>query len=190
MSKPIRNLRKSNKNKKRVKTLATFLRGLSRRKLRGLDGLAIALHKEAFKKIDCLDCAHCCKVMTPTFKPADIKRISKHLGMTYQEYQDKYLYKDETGDWMNTKTPCQHLRKDNKCAIYPVRPKDCSEFPHTQNREFKAYIASTHIQNIEYCPATLHVVERMHQLIIEQGKKNLSAADVKVKQAVPVGYPY
>jgi len=76
--------------------------------------------------------------MTPTFKPADIKRISKHLGMTYQEYQGKYLYKDETGDWMNTKTPCQHLRKDNKCAIYPVRPKDCSEFPHTQNREFKA----------------------------------------------------
>jgi Fe-S-cluster containining protein len=24
---------------------------------------------------------------------------------------------------------CRHLGKDNKCAIYPIRPDACSQFP-------------------------------------------------------------
>ena len=37
------------------------------------------LHEEAFSKINCLDCANCCKNHSPTFKTPDIKRISKFL---------------------------------------------------------------------------------------------------------------
>ena len=39
------------------------------------------LHEEAFEKIDCLQCANCCKNYSPRFKTPDIKRISKLLGM-------------------------------------------------------------------------------------------------------------
>jgi hypothetical protein len=50
MYKPLADL-KSN-YKKKGKVLTTFLRGLTHRKVRGLDTMAIALNKEAFKKID------------------------------------------------------------------------------------------------------------------------------------------
>lgn len=162
--------------KKKGKVLTTFLRGLDRRKLRGLDGFAKALHKDAFKKIDCLDCANCCKTMSPTYTKTDVKRIAKHLGMSYPEFFDKWLYYEEK-DIMNRSTPCQFLRKDNKCSVYPVRPKDCSGFPHTQNREWSQFAHGTHKQNIEYCPITMNIVERMHEKIIGQGKKVLSAKD-------------
>ena len=39
------------------------------------------LHEEAFEKVDCLQCAACCKNYSPRFKTPDVKRISKHLGM-------------------------------------------------------------------------------------------------------------
>jgi uncharacterized protein len=177
IARPIQYMKDTNRKKK--KKLTTFLRGLTHRKVRGLDSLAKALNKEAFKKIDCLKCANCCKTMSPTYKKEDVKRISKHIGMSFQQYYDKYLYKDDSGDYMNKKTPCQFLRKDNKCSIYPVRPKDCSGFPHTHLRDFKLFIAGTHIQNISYCPATLNVVERMHEIIIEKGKRNVSAKDAR-----------
>jgi Fe-S-cluster containining protein len=171
---PISYMKKS--FRKNGKSYTTFLRGLLHRKVRGLDAVALSLNKLAFKKIDCLKCANCCKTMSPTYKKADVKRIAKHLNMSFQDYYDKYLEKDEdSGDYMNKSTPCQFLKKDNMCSIYPVRPKDCSGFPHTQWRDFKLYISGTHIQNIEYCPITHHVVERMHEIIIKKGLRNLSA---------------
>ena len=172
---PIRYMRSTLKKSK--KTYTTFLRGLLHRKIRGLDSLAIALHKQAFRKIDCLDCANCCKTMSPTYNKADINRISKHLGMTYKQYFDKYLYIEEDGDYMNKSIPCQFLKKDNKCSIYAVRPRDCGGFPHTQWKDFKLFVSGTHIQNIEYCPITMNVVDRMHEIIIEKKKRNLTAKD-------------
>src|SRR5687768_14998328 len=77
------------------KSYATFLRGLMRRKVRGVDTLAVSLNNRAFKSIDCLSCANCCKTMSPTYNKADIKRISKHLGMSVSQYHEKYLEKDE-----------------------------------------------------------------------------------------------
>jgi uncharacterized protein len=166
---PIKYMRLAKRRNGSVYT--TFLKGLLRRRVRGVDGLVFALNNKAFKAIDCLSCANCCKTMSPTYNKADVKRISKHLGMTFQQYYDKYLYKDESGDYMNKSVPCQFLKKDNKCGIYPVRPKDCSGFPHTQNKDFKLFISQTHIQNISYCPITMHIVENMHDIIIKKGKR-------------------
>ena len=45
------------------------------------------LHEEAFAKVDCLQCAACCKNYSPRFKTPDVKRISKHLGMKDYEAQ-------------------------------------------------------------------------------------------------------
>jgi Fe-S-cluster containining protein len=144
--------------------------------------VAKELHKQAFKKIDCLDCANCCKTMSPTYTKADVHRISKHLGMSFKQYFDKYLeIEEDSGDYMNKSVPCQFLKKDNKCSIYSVRPRDCSGFPHTQYRDFKLYISGTHIQNISYCPITMNIVERMHEIIIGSKKKNLTGRDAKLK---------
>jgi len=158
------------KNRKRRWQLRTFLRGLFQRKVRGLDAMAIRTHKEVTEKIDCLKCANCCKTMFPTWKKAEIKRAAERFGMTYKYYFKKYLYVDKSGDIMNKKTPCQHLQKNNMCGIYDIRPIDCSGFPHTHSRDFKLYISGTHIQNLDYCPITFGVVEKMMEKIVGNGK--------------------
>ena len=157
---PIKYLRSTYRKKGKMYT--TFLRGLMIRKVRGMDTLAAALNKEAFKKIDCLDCANCCKTMTPTFTKQDLKRISAHFNMTVDAFQKKWLRKERGGDrdWLNKTEPCQFLNlKDNKCSIYEIRPADCAGFPHL-SKKFKDFV-HIHKQNVEYCPATYRLVEKM-----------------------------
>src|SRR5437868_1636414 len=154
------------KNNQQKKNLLRFLRGLTHRKVKSLDTKAIELNKDAFTKIDCLKCANCCKTMHPTWKKSEVKRVAEHFGMTYKEYFNKYLVLEE-GDIMNKKAPCQHLGKDNMCSIYDIRPSDCMGFPHTQNKGFKLYISGTHIQNMDYCPITMHVVEGIFNAVMD-----------------------
>jgi len=85
-----------------------FMTKLEKNPPKGLDQLTTVVEKEVWKEVDCLTCANCCKTMTPTYTPADLKRISKHLGMTVDEFKKKWLYKERgSGDWMNKSTPCQ-----------------------------------------------------------------------------------
>ncbi|HLX66276.1 MAG TPA: YkgJ family cysteine cluster protein, partial [Puia sp.] len=98
-----------------------FLSRLEKKAPRGLWRLAAEADKEAWQRTDCLDCANCCKTMSPTYTREDIRRISAHLGMTEKAFREKWLYKDKTGDWMNVKQPCQFLDlKTNLCNIYEV----------------------------------------------------------------------
>ena len=147
-------------NKRKVKGFLTRLRN---NPPRGLDNLKLEADKEAWKRTDCLDCANCCKTMSPTYTGEDIKRISTHLGMTEKAFRAKWLYKDRTGDWMNVKQPCQFLDlKTNMCNIYAVRPRDCAGFPHHTKKKMVEYM-HMYQQNIEYCPATYRLVEYINE---------------------------
>jgi Fe-S-cluster containining protein len=155
----LRSFRRKVRDTKR--SFRRFLNKLEKKPVRGLSALTAKLEKEVWQEVDCLSCANCCKTMTPTFNAADIKRISAHFGQTPDEFKEKWLYKQRgTGDWLNKKEPCQFLNlKDNKCSIYAVRPADCSGFPHLPKR-MSDYM-HVHKQNIEYCPATHRLVEKM-----------------------------
>ncbi len=150
-------------NKVRLKK---FLTKVLKEQPRGLDKLAADTEKEVWKEVDCLTCANCCKTMSPTFNAKDLKRISAHLNMSVQEFKDKWLYFDKKDkDWMNKKQPCQFLNlKDNKCSIYALRPDDCAGFPHLAKKKMTDYM-HVHRQNIEYCPATYRMVEKMKILV-------------------------
>ena len=150
-------------NKITRRKLKSFLRKLEVHKVRGTDALAKKINADAFREIDCLECANCCKTMAPTFRKTEVARIAGHLRMTYDEYFTKYLKVDKDGDIVNRSTPCQHLGSDNKCSIYEQRPGDCSGYPHTHKRDFKEFIPETHIQNVDYCPAAYYVVEKMYE---------------------------
>ena len=143
------------------KQLRSFLNRIARNPPKGLDQLTAALEPEVWKEIDCLTCANCCKRMTPTFTKKDIIRIAKHFSMTPLAFTQKWLKKDRSGDILNKKEPCQFLNlKDNKCSIYEIRPEDCSGFPHLPKKKMVDYM-HVHKQNIEYCPATYRLVEKM-----------------------------
>jgi len=108
--------------------------------------------------------------MTPTYSDEDLKRISAHLNMTVKEFKDRWLYKERsTGDWLNKNTPCQFLDlKTNMCSIYEVRPADCAGFPHLLKKRMVNYM-HVHKQNLEYCPATYRMVEKMMEKLKPQG---------------------
>lgn len=143
-----------------------FLSRLEKNPPKDLKTISIEADKRAWAETDCLSCANCCKTMSPTYKPEDIKRISLHLGMTPKAFKAKWLYKDKKdGDWINTKQPCQFLDlTDNKCAIYEVRPADCSGFPHHDKKKLTDYV-HVYKQNVELCPATYKWVEKMMELV-------------------------
>jgi Fe-S-cluster containining protein len=144
------------RNKRRMRN---FLSRLEKKVPKGLQAHASEANEKAWERTDCLDCANCCKTMSPTYTKEDIRRISAHLDMTEKAFREKWLYKDKTGDWMNVKQPCQFLDlKTNMCDIYAVRPRDCAGFPH-HNKKMGADYMHMYKQNIEYCPATYRLVE-------------------------------
>jgi uncharacterized protein len=124
------------------------------------------LHEEAFSKIDCLQCANCCKNYSPRFKTPDIKRISKHLKMRESEFIYNYLIVDEEGDFVAKSAPCPFLGTDNYCSIYDQRPSDCHRFPYTDEDVFIKRQQLT-LKNSTFCPITYYVMEKL----IEAEKK-------------------
>jgi len=118
------------------------------------------LHEEAFEKIDCLQCAACCKNYSPRFKTPDIKRISKHLKMRESVFIDTYLNLDDEGDYVMKTTPCAFLGKDNACTIYSERPSDCRRFPYTDEDVFIKRKKITE-KNVTFCPIAYYVLEKL-----------------------------
>ena len=127
---------------------------------KNLDYVMQDLHDAEFKKTDCLQCANCCKTTGPLFTTADIDRISKYLRQKPQQFINQYLRVDEDQDYVLQTVPCNFLDQDNKCFIYNVRPKACSEFPHTNRKKFNQ-ITDLTLKNVEICPAAFNIVEKM-----------------------------
>jgi Fe-S-cluster containining protein len=121
------------------------------------------LHEEAFSKINCLDCANCCKNYSPRFKTPDIKRISKHLGMKEGAFIETYLRLDEDGDYVVKSSPCPFLGSDNFCSIYEVRPSDCARYPYT-NEDVLLKRTQLTLKNSTVCPAVYYVLEKLAEV--------------------------
>ena len=152
----------------RKKKFVQFLSRLRANPPAQLDRLAATIDKEIWKEVDCISCANCCKTMTPTYSQKDIKRISAHFDLSPKAFREKWLEKDKEGDWLNKSTPCQFLdMKTNKCGIYEIRPDDCISFPHISRKKMVEYI-HVHKQNLDSCPATFKMVEKM---MMHLGKK-------------------
>ena len=121
------------------------------------------LHEEAFSKINCLECANCCKNYSPRFKTPDIKRISKHMGMKESAFIETYLRLDEDGDYVVKSSPCPFLGSDNYCGIYDVRPSDCARYPYTDEDVLLKRPQLT-LKNSTVCPAVYYVLEKLAEI--------------------------
>ena len=118
------------------------------------------LHEEAFEKVDCLQCANCCKTYSPRFKTPDIKRIAKYLKMKEGDLINTYLIVDEEGDYVLQSKPCPFLGADNYCNIYDVRPSDCERFPYT-DEDVILKRQPLVLKNSTFCPITYYVLEKL-----------------------------
>lgn len=154
---------------KHVETKKYFAR-LKKRTPKNLDVVMQDLHDKEFKKTDCLACGNCCKTTSPIFTNKDIERISKKLKMKVRVFTEQYLDRD-TDDFYVLKTaPCSFFdENDNTCFIYDVRPKACSEYPHTNRRKF-IQLTDLTLSNTEVCPAAFNIIEKLKQVLPLVGK--------------------
>ena len=109
----------------RSKEFGQLIRQLKKKKPKDLDDRMHNLHEEAFQKIDCLECANCCKTTGPLFTDKDTERLAKHLRMKPSQFESTYLQIDEEGDRVLKSLPCPFLGSDNYCSVYEHRPKAC-----------------------------------------------------------------
>ena len=125
------------------------------------------LHDAAFKKIDCLQCANCCKNHSPRFKQPDIKRIAKSLRIKEGDLVAQYLKLDEEGDYVTRQKPCPFLAEDNTCNIYEDRPSDCRRYPYTDEDVFLKRVQLT-LKNTLVCPIAATVADNLLKM---EGKR-------------------
>lgn len=140
----------------------TFFARLKKKKPKNLDKIVHGLHHEVFQEIDCLDCANCCKSISPTLYNKDIDRLAKHLKIKPSQFVEEYLYLDDEGDYVFKQTPCPFLLSDNYCIVYESRPKACREYPHTDRSRFYQILNLT-LKNSLICPAVFEIIERLKQ---------------------------
>ena len=147
--------------KSKLKARKKLVDNLKKKKGKELDAIFDDGHQEAFKKIDCLDCANCCKTVGPLFNSKDITRISKHLKLSQGDFTKKYLRIDEDNDFVVNVLPCPFLSSDNHCNIYSIRPKACKDYPLTDLKGQKKLL-KLHIENSKHCPAVNEVFNHIN----------------------------
>lgn len=150
---------KERAEKEAPKTKA-FFQKLKKRPPTKLDDIVQELHEQVFEKIDCLECANCCKTISPIITDRDIDRMAKALRIRPSELIDRHLHMDSDGDYVYNSQPCPFLMADNYCSIYESRPKACREYPHTDRRKFDQLLNLT-LKNTYVCPAAYSIVEQM-----------------------------
>ena len=139
------------------KLISKEFKRLKAKKPKDLDNKFATLHDQVFRKIDCLECANCCKTTSPIFRDVDIKRISKRLKIKESELVKMYLKLDEECDYVLQSSPCTFLQDDNKCSIYEDRPLACREYPHTDRKNMHQILGLTE-KNALICPAVAEIV--------------------------------
>ena len=139
-----------------------LVKRLSATDSRKLDERVHALHEAVFEKINCLDCANCCRSLGPRITDTDVRRISASLRIKPSGFAEQYLVMDEESDYIFRTMPCPFLGSDNYCSIYDVRPKACREYPHTDRRRVYQVMALT-LKNSSICPAVFEILERLRK---------------------------
>jgi Fe-S-cluster containining protein len=124
-----------------------------------------ARHGQVFQQLDCLDCANCCKSIPPIITQEDASRIAARLEMNPGLFMAEYVVFDEDDDMVINSSPCPFLEEDNRCRIYEDRPEACRKYPHTDGAQLVEHFDLLEA-NVQYCPATYWIVERLHQGLI------------------------
>jgi uncharacterized protein len=115
------------------------------------------LHEKEFERINCLECARCCRDLGPLLTNRDIQKLSQFLKLKPSVFTEKYLRIDEDRDYVFKFMPCPFIGDDNYCSVYESRPTACRDYPHTDRKNIKG-ILDICIKNAAICPAVKNIL--------------------------------
>lgn len=95
-------------------------------------------------RFECTRCGNCCRnhgaYSHVYLTPADVGAIARHLGLSKPAFLERYCKCEDGWVTLRTDAPaCAFLEADNRCAIYPVRPKQCATWPFWTDLERAAW---------------------------------------------------
>lgn len=118
------------------------------------------LHTHFFCQFNCLDCANCCKTLSPLLTNRDIDRLSHHLKMKRGSFIRNYITMDEDEEYIFKSLPCPFLSANNYCQIYDERPKACRGYPHTDDKMMPELVNRTK-ENAKICPSVGAIITEL-----------------------------
>jgi len=122
-----------------------------------IDKMVHRLNQIYSSKIDCTACGNCCIVIRPLVSNKDIKRITRYLNLSEDEFEKEYTEIDNEGDRLFKNLPCRFLL-NKRCSIYPYRPFECRSYPHLHKKDFTYRLFGV-IENYSVCPIVFNVYE-------------------------------
>ena len=130
---------------------------------RELDKQFRRLHNEIFSGYDCDKCRNCCKEYDIIIPEQDLERDAKKLGMKKSVFISLFLERDkDDGSYVVRKKPCIFLEPDGKCVLGNCRPKECKEYPYT-NQPDRLHSLYNMLETIEVCPVAFEIYERLKE---------------------------
>jgi len=123
-----------------------------------IDAIVHRLDAYVSSKIDCRQCANCCRELQATLGREDIARLAQAEGITPEQFERRHLDKSDKPDRLLIRQkPCPFL--DGKlCRHYHVRPESCAEFPFLHKDDFTTRSMMA-LWNLPHCPIVYNVYE-------------------------------
>jgi uncharacterized protein len=87
--------------------------------------------QDVHDRIDCRECAECCRVTEVELAERDVEKLAKFLRIKERAFIGQYTMTGEDGAQIlkRTKAGCVFL-DGNECTVYEARPGNCERFPH------------------------------------------------------------
>jgi Fe-S-cluster containining protein len=127
-----------------------------------MDSLVVEISDRITNQINCKTCANCCKEKSPIVLKKEILSISEGLGISKEEFENKYLEKaEESIEFIISKRPCPFLQ-NNECEIYDIRPEDCRSYPHLHKEGFRTRLIGV-LENYSVCPIVFNTYNELGQ---------------------------
>jgi uncharacterized protein len=96
------------------------------------DRILRRIAEDVEEQIDCLQCAHCCRVATAKVTERDVDRLARHFRVKPERILADYVVESEEEGFILRRREngeCVFL-EGNECTVYESRPETCQRYPH------------------------------------------------------------
>ena len=100
-----------------------------------------ALTQDHLRMYNCAKCpGYCCSYPIIPLTKADVERLARHFGLTFEEARAKFTKQEEGEKYAMRRKADEHFGRvcrffdteKRNCTVYPARPSACRSYPTTK----------------------------------------------------------